>query len=418
MKLRSEVEHNPVSSVPVRRMQPRDNPRVTNRALVRGHGDRPQPSLLVIGAEPPPATGMEIAMQAMLAEFDRRGVRYRRVDTADPEDALGNRGRWTYRNVALALRNLLAVARGSLHTDVAAVYVPVAQEFPALVRDVAFIAAARLSRRPVVIHLHGGMLHEFYEAQTRPVRALLRHTLGRAALGIALTEGLRPALECLLPRERVVVVPNGIDFPVAGNRKPRGTVHVLYVSSLFRWKGPLVFIEAFARAHRTCPELRATVAGDWPSADVRTEALALVRELGVEDVVSFPGPVVGSAKAELFEDADVFCFTSLVPEGQPLVIIEAMASRLPVVAPRYPGIADTVLDEETGMLVTEVSPEAVCDRLVTLARDEDLRVRLGDAGRHRYDELFTQRAFGDRMIHVLEPYVHPEQVGVQEATAQ
>jgi glycosyltransferase involved in cell wall biosynthesis len=391
---------------------------MTDRALRRGRGARTQPSLLVVGAEPPPATGMEIAMQAMLAEFDRRGVRYRRVDTADPEDALGNRGRWTYRNIALALRHLLSVARGSLRPDVAAVYIPVAQEFPALVRDVAFIAAARVCRRPVVIHLHGGMFHHFYEAQSRPVRALLRHTLGRAALGIVLTDGLRPALECLLPSERIAVVPNGIDFPVESDRdRARGTVHVLYVSSLFRWKGPLVFIDAFARAHRTCPELRATVAGDWPSADVRAEALELVRDLGVEDLVSFPGSVVGRAKEELFEDADVFCFTSLVQEGQPLVILEAMASELPVVAPAYPGIADTVVDGETGMLLAEPIPEAVAERLVALARDEDLRVRLGVAGRERYEVLFTQRAFGDRIIRVLDPFVHSERDEVREVTA-
>ena len=92
-------------------------------------------------------------------------------------------------------------------------------------------------------------------------------------VGIVLTESLRPELECVLPPERVSVVANGIVAPSIDDRLPSdGTVHVLFLSSLFRWKGPLVFIDAFARARKNCPFLCATVAGDWPS-----ELLPIVR---------------------------------------------------------------------------------------------------------------------------------------------
>jgi glycosyltransferase involved in cell wall biosynthesis len=360
---------------------------------------------------------MEIAMQALLGELRSRDLRYLRVDTSDPQDALGNRGRWTFHNSTLALRHLVSVARGSLHRDVTAVYIPIAQEFPALVRDIAFVLAARASRRPVIIHLHGGMLHHFYSAQPRVVRALLRRTLGRAALGIVLTDGLRPALECLLPPTRIAVVPNGIDFSVPDRRRARGTVHILYLSSLFRWKGPLEFIQAFALAHRTCPELRATVAGDWPRADVRTEALELVHKLDVADLVTFAGAVGEVEKKRLFEACDVFCFSSLVEEGQPLVILEAMASRLPVVAPAYPGIADTVVDGETGMLVPRPTPQALAECLVTIARDANLRRRMGAAGRMRYETYFTQRAFGERITQVLEPFLHRQRMAERGVSA-
>jgi glycosyltransferase involved in cell wall biosynthesis len=362
---------------------------------------------------------MEIALQALLAELDRRNIRYRRVDTADAADTLGNRGRWTVRNVTVALGHLAGVVRDSFRRDVTAVYVPIAQDFPALVRDIAFAVVALVARRPLIVHLHGGQLQHFYASQPRVVRTLLRHTLGRATLGIVLTERLRPSLECLLPPSRVIVVPNGIDFRPTGFRKrlDDGTVRVLYLSSLYPWKGHRVFVDAFARAHRACPELRATVAGDWPSTEVRAGAEELVRDLGVEDVVSFPGPVTGHAKEQLFEDADLFCFTSLVQEGQPLVILEAMASGLPVVAPAYPGIADTVVDGETGMLLGAPTPEEVADRLVALARDEGLRLRLGSAGRRRYEDFFTQAAFGERIVRALEPFLYRGQVEVRGATA-
>src|SRR5207244_173848 len=119
----------------------------------------------------------------------------------------------------------------------------------------------------------------------------------------------------------------------------------------------------------------------------------------------FPGAVESEQKRALFRDADIFCFASLVPEGQPLVLLEAMAASLPVIAPAWPGIADTVVDRETGLLIPADSPEALAEKLVELAVDPDERLRLGNAGRRRYEQLFTQRAFGERMIQALRPFL-------------
>jgi glycosyltransferase involved in cell wall biosynthesis len=364
-------------------------------------------ALLVIGPEPPPATGMEIATQTLIAELRRAAIPYERVNTADPLDELGNRGSWTVHNILLAFGHLFTATRKSIGRDVGAVYVPIAQEFPGLVRDLGFLLIARAARLPAIVHLHGGTFGHFYASRTSTIRLLLRFTIGRAAVGIVLTESLRPALECVIPPQRVSVVSNGIDVPNAGDRRIRSdnTIRVLFLSSLHRRKGPLVFIEAFARAHQECPFLRGTVAGAWPSDEIRIETLRLARDLGVERVLSFPGAVVGEAKRALFESADIFCFASLVPEGQPLVILEAMAAGLPVVAPSWPGIADTVVDGETGVLVREGSPEALADKLVHLARNSDHRFRLGAAGRQRYERFFTQGVFGDRMIRLIRPFI-------------
>jgi glycosyltransferase involved in cell wall biosynthesis len=350
---------------------------------------------------------MEMATKALVAELRRAAIPYVRVDTADPLDELGNRGTWTAHNILLAFGHIFSAVRKSFRRDVGAVYIPIAQEFPGLVRDIGFLLIARAARLPVIVHLHGGALGDFYASRTRATRMLLRHTIGRAAVGIVLTESLRPALECVLPSQRVFVVSNGIDVRKVGDRRIGSdrTVRVLFLSSLVRQKGPLVFIKAFARAHQECPVLRGTVAGPWASDEIRNEVLQLARDLGMEEVLSFPGSVVGKAKDALFESADIFCFASLMPEGQPLVLLEAMAAGLPVIAPAWPGIADTVVDGETGLLVAVGSAEALADKLVHLVRNSDDRLRLGAAGRQRYERFFTQDAFGDRMIQLIRPFL-------------
>jgi glycosyltransferase involved in cell wall biosynthesis len=364
-------------------------------------------TLLVIGPEPPPATGMELATQALLAELGRIGIPYVRVDTADAMDVLGNRGKWTTHNISLALQHVANAAVKSFSRDVGAVYVPIAQEFPGLVRDMAFLLAARVARVPAIVHLQGGAFGDFYASRSSIVRSLLSSTVGRASMGIVLTEHLRPALECVLPPERVSVVSNGIDVMngIDNRLGSDESIHVLFLSSLFRWKGPQLFIEAFAQAHRQRPVLRGTVAGSWPTDHVRDETLRLAADLGVVKQLAFPGAVDEEEKLLLFRSADVFCFASLVPEGQPLVILEAMGARLPVIAPAWPGIADTVIDGETALLVNEMSPEALAEGLIYLVDHQDERLRLGAAGRQRYERFFTQRAFGERMIRVLRPFL-------------
>lgn len=103
--------------------------------------------------------------------------------------------------------------------------------------------------------------------------------------------------------------------------------------------------------------------------------------------------------------ADIFCLPSHYPqEGQPLVVLEAMAAELPVVATAWRGIADTVVDGVTGFLVPISDPVAVSSKLAELVDDPDLRRRMGAEGRRRHEAHYTQKAFGARMLQVLEPW--------------
>jgi glycosyltransferase involved in cell wall biosynthesis len=350
---------------------------------------------------------MEITTRALLEELHAAGIQVERINTADPDDVLGNRGVWTGHNVVMAVRHIAFAARKSFKKDVGAVYLPIAQSFPALFRDVAFLAIARAARLPTIVHLHGGAFAGYHASLGVVRRTLLNRSIGRAEAGIVLTEGLRPALECVLPRQRISVVPNGIDLAIseAAPSEKKDEVRVLFLSSLYRWKGAFAFIEAFGQAQVERPQLRGTVAGDWPSEKLRIDGAQLISELGLGEKLEFPGVVEGETKAQVFRDADIFCFAALEPEGQPLVILEAMAAGLPVVSPAWPGIADTVLDGETGLLVAEASPESLAEQIVHLVDRPDERARMGAAGRARYDALYTQRAFGQRMIEVLRPFL-------------
>jgi glycosyltransferase involved in cell wall biosynthesis len=104
----------------------------------------------------------------------------------------------------------------------------------------------------------------------------------------------------------------------------------------------------------------------------------------------------------VFSGADLFCLPSHYErEAMPLVILEAMRHALAVVATDWRGIPSMVTHGETGFLVPVRDPDAVADRLQQLIQNPDLRRRMGDSGRRRFERDFTVERFVARMEEVL-----------------
>ena len=108
--------------------------------------------------------------------------------------------------------------------------------------------------------------------------------------------------------------------------------------------------------------------------------------------------------AALLAEVDVFALPSWT-EGMPLVVLEAMAQRRPVVATPVGGTPEVVLDGETGLLIPPRDPDALAEALRRLLADNDLRRRMGDAGYERVRTRFSADAMTSRMLEVYDEVV-------------
>jgi glycosyltransferase involved in cell wall biosynthesis len=121
--------------------------------------------------------------------------------------------------------------------------------------------------------------------------------------------------------------------------------------------------------------------------------LGVLRELvasrGLADRVWMPG--ARSDIAEVIRRFSIFVLPSL-SEATPVVILEAMASGLPVVATRVGGVPDLVLENETGLLVAPSDSEAFADAVAIYVLDEEMRRRHGIAGRARIEASYSSDA--------------------------
>jgi len=132
----------------------------------------------------------------------------------------------------------------------------------------------------------------------------------------------------------------------------------------------------------------------------------LVHELRLGDHVVFLGPLSESEVRLEYESADIFALPCRKlangdQDGLPNVILEAMAHGLPVVSTRLDGIAEAVLDGESGLLAEQDDPDVFAQHLGRLIEDADLRDRVGEGGRRRVAQHFERSANLPRVVDAL-----------------
>jgi glycosyltransferase involved in cell wall biosynthesis len=190
--------------------------------------------------------------------------------------------------------------------------------------------------------------------------------------------GIRYALGQGIPRQGVYPMPNVVDTEqfTPAPRSSNGSIRLLTVGRLCPQKRMDRFLSVVARLRRQKgPKINATIAGAGPLRDALEKRAA---ELGISDAVEFAGGV--SDVERLYRQADIFALTSDY-EGLPNVLLEAMASGLPVVATSVGGVPPIVHDGETGFLVPPADEEAMASAILLLANKPELRRDMGRRGR-------------------------------------
>jgi glycosyltransferase involved in cell wall biosynthesis len=176
---------------------------------------------------------------------------------------------------------------------------------------------------------------------------------------------------------RLHIVHCGID-PVLYDRSPSGPgAHLLFVGRLAAVKGVPVLFRALTQVARQCSEVKLTLIGDGPE---RARLEAEAHSMGLGGMVHFAGYRSQIEVAEALAGADVLVLPSFA-EGLPVVLMEAMAARLPVVATRIAGVPELVEHGISGLLVSPGDANALAEAIARLLGDAALRVQIGAAGR-------------------------------------
>ncbi len=231
-------------------------------------------------------------------------------------------------------------------------------------------------------------------------------TLRQAQRIIALTESEAEYLTVLgIPRQQIVVIPNGVNLAEFANIRPKtirdNDATIIFVGRLYpKQKGLEVLIQALSHIPRSVKFRLDLVGEDWGAV---SGLLQLARQIGVDDRVVVRGSSGRDSLLHSYASADLLVLPSLF-EAFGIVLLEAMAAGLPVVASNVGGIPEVVEDGKTGLLVKPGDSERLGAAIEKLLSDDSLRKAMSDAGRKRAS-LFSWDLLVPKIKRVYEEVI-------------
>lgn len=251
----------------------------------------------------------------------------------------------------------------------------------------------RLVSRRRITHIHTDHARAFPDRLRYHVA---EHVLGRLAhrvVGVSRHTTDNLARYEWIPRRKLVTIPNGIDPSPFEAPAPRAELRARIGVSvdaplvglggrISEEKGVDILIRAMVRVLEEVPEARLAVAGDGPDLPAMRE---LAVSLGIDQAVRFLG--TRTDFVDLMPGLDVYALPSR-REGLPMVILEAMAARLAIVAADVGGVGEALNHEETGVLVPPLKPTQLAQQLIRVLRNPELRRSLGGRAREVFDAEF------------------------------
>ena len=148
--------------------------------------------------------------------------------------------------------------------------------------------------------------------------------------------------------------------------------------------------------------IKYVLTGSWRKNEDRLECEDYLRREKISGYVEFRGTVTGRNKTRLLQDADIFAFPTYYPmEGHPWVIVEAMASGLPIITTDQGCIKESVINDENGFIIPKRDTDSIAEKIIHLIEHLEVKERMGQKSRQLYEANLTEEHFVQRMIDAL-----------------
>ncbi len=243
---------------------------------------------------------------------------------------------------------------------------------------------------PMIVSCYGYDVSRFPRESDENMRHL-KKLFETAEYFLAMSEDMKNDMQLLgCPPVKIMVHHIGVDinrFAYRESKTDTEKVVFLYVCDFSPKKGVPILVEAMATVCKAHPEARLRVIGmpKWRGAPIKQQAEKMIRDMGLQNMIDLVGVVNYYNMPKEYADADLFVLSSKTDkeankEGIPAVILEAMATGLPVISTRHAGIPEVVIDDITGYLVPEDDTSHLARTMIKLLEEKHRWRNMGLAG--------------------------------------
>lgn len=381
--------------------------------------------ILFIMHMPPPVHGASMVGQfihdskLINSSFD---CHYVNLAVATRLDEIGKGGWHKAKGV---LKKLMEVGKAVKSVKPNLVYITPNSAGVPFYKDFITVMMLKMMGRKIVMHFHNKGVAT---RQNRWLDNWLYRRYFKSVKLILLADALYEDVKRYVKREDVFVCPNAIpEISMAKKNKASKIVsasnvsndnrvpHILWLTNIMKTKGIMEYLSALKILKDRGVKFQADFVGGLTKEMSGDEFDSALSMMGLNGCCTYYGPKYGDDKYSFFSQADVFVLPSYT-EAFPVSILEAMQFALPVVASNVGGVSAEVEEDVSGFLLGGKQPimlntfrPDVCeiaDKLQVLLTDTDLRHKMGEAGREKFEREFTLEVFEKRIAEILNHCLH------------
>ncbi|MET2986562.1 glycosyltransferase family 4 protein [Aureibaculum conchae] len=358
-------------------------------------------TLLLIGPLSPPITGVSICNDKIINELPvKYNINVTYLNTS------GNIftekvGKFSFTKIISQLINYFYLYK-IIKVDI--VYLTIGQTFYGVLKYAPFIYFAKLLNKKVIVHIHGNYLKTQYDLLSGLKKKIFYNILKKADKGIVLSEKLKDNLTPFLPNQKISILNNYVDNYLLENtnenifNKYKDELRIVYLSNLMTEKGVFDLLNALEILQQRKIKFTAQFAGNIAN-NTKDEILNRISKIKNCDYL---GVVKGENKKKLLLESNVFVFpTYYKMEGQPISLLEAMATGNLILTTNHAGISDFFSDKN-GFYIKKNSPEDIADKLKIVS---DNLIKFEPLMINNFNYIknnFTEKVFLQSLINIFE----------------
>jgi glycosyltransferase involved in cell wall biosynthesis len=281
------------------------------------------------------------------------------------------------------------------------IYITPGQTFFGVLKYALFIVAASALRKELIIHVHGNYLGKEYQSLKGFKRVLFYFLVSRFTKGIVLSNSLKQNLTPFLKDKNIFSLPNfAQDYLYKEDKKfVKDELRIFYLSNLMKEKGIFCLLNALKILEKNNIIYKAKIAGNIDQ-NYSKEILKLFTELKNAEYI---GIVNGDDKKSLLEWGNIFVLPTFYKmEGQPISILEAMATTNLVVTTNHAGISDVFQDKINGYFVEKNNENSIEKILSYLAANKSELKKIAEYNKTFFLNNFTVDIFKKNLLEIIK----------------
>lgn len=357
--------------------------------------------ILIIGPFPKPINGCSLANEIFLKQLKTdSSITASIINTNSKNISSENVGQFSLNKVFSFLKVYKQIFNIT-KSDV--IYTTPGQTFYGIVKYMPFYFYCLLIRKPYIIHIHGNHLGNEYKSLHGFNKWLFSYFIKKASAGIVLSNSLKNNFEGLLDSEKVFIVENFAQDDLVQKEeitKLKDKLRLLYLSNLMEEKGILDFLDSLILLKNEGIHFEANIAG---KIEDESEIIVNNKFNELKGFIKYHGVVSGQNKIELLEKSNIFILpTYYRMEGQPISLIEAMATGNIIVTTNFSGIPD-IISEDNGHFVQAKNPKSIFELLVEINQKLEENVDKYSYVNIEYvRSYFTEAQFSNKILKVVK----------------